>query len=54
MVHVCSTSYTGNLHWLVCRMCWQEVARGAFAKNGEWWGKLLVRHLKSCCKKISK
>eukprot|EP00891_Asterochloris_glomerata_P001228 jgi/Astpho2/1228/Aster-07079 len=30
-----------------------EVARGAFAKNGEWWGKLLVRHLKSCCKKIS-
>ena len=45
---------TANLHWLVCRVRRQEVARGALAKDGEWWGERLVRHLKSFCKKISR
>ena len=42
---------TANLHWLVCRVHRQEVARGGLAKDGEWWGEHLVRRLK---KKISK
>ena len=52
--HFHKNQCTANLHWLVCRVRRQEVARGALAKDGEWWGERLVRHLKSFCKKISK
>ena len=43
-----------KLPWLVCRMRQQEVAWAALAKDGEWWGEPLVRHLRPFCKKISK
>lgn len=38
--------FTWNLHWAVCRLLAQEIARGSTGADAEWWTERIMQMFK--------